>query len=179
MATLTKKQRIFVKEYLVDSNATRAARAAGYSKSSADQIGSRLLKHVKVAAELDRLTTKRCEKLEITADRVLAELARLAFVDPRKFFNADGTAKDIAELDDDTAPSLAGIEVDEIWKGRGEDRKKVGETKKFKIADKGINLERLGKHLKLFTDKVEHTADGESPIRVLWIGERKNVEQRQ
>src|ERR1700723_3409528 len=134
MAPLNKRQRIFVKEYLVDSNATRAAIASGYSKKTAHQIGSRLLKHVKVEAELNKLTAKRCEKLEITADRVLGELARLAFVDPRKFFNPDGTTREIAELDDDTAPSLAGIEVNEIFAGSGENRQKIGVTKKFKIA---------------------------------------------
>jgi phage terminase small subunit len=52
MTPLTKKQRIFVKEYLVDSNATRAAKAAGYSKASATVIGSRLLTNVKVRAAI-------------------------------------------------------------------------------------------------------------------------------
>jgi phage terminase small subunit len=94
--------------------------------------------------------------LEISADRVLNEIAKLAFMDPRKFFNADGSPKEITELDDDTAASLAGMEVEEVYEGRGQDRKFVGHVKKFKLADKGINLERLGKHLKLFTDKVEH-----------------------
>jgi phage terminase small subunit len=102
--------------------------------------------------------------------------ASSAFTQIRKFFNADGTAKDITELDDDTAPSLAGIEVDEIWEGRGEDRKKVGETKKFKIADKGINLERLGKHLKLFTDKTELTGADGSAVRIILHGGKESVQ---
>jgi phage terminase small subunit len=71
MTSLTRKQRIFVKEYLVDSNATRSAIAAGYSKASATVIGSRLLTNVKVRGEIDKQTGKRCEKLEITADYVL------------------------------------------------------------------------------------------------------------
>jgi phage terminase small subunit len=72
MATLTIKQGIFVKEYLTDGNATRAAKAAGYSEKTADVQGSRLLANVKVRAEIDRQTEKRCEKLYITADYVLS-----------------------------------------------------------------------------------------------------------
>jgi phage terminase small subunit len=66
-----KVQGIFVKEYLTDGNATRAAKAAGYSEKTVDVQGSRLLANVKVRAEIDRQTEKRCEKLDITADYVL------------------------------------------------------------------------------------------------------------
>lgn len=149
---LTKKQRVFVAEYLIDQNATRAAVAAGYSKKTAQEQGSRLLSNVMVAAEISKKLGKKLEKLEITADRVLGEIAKLAFLDPRKFYDASGNLKPIHELDDDTAACLAGLEVNEIT---GEEGAVVGYAKKIKFADKGINLERLGKHLKLFTDKVD------------------------
>jgi phage terminase small subunit len=161
---LTTKQRLFVAEYLTDLNATRAATAAGYSEKSAFQQGCALLKNPKVAAIIARKQGKRLEKLEITADRVLSELARLAYYDPRQFFNPDGTAKPITDLDDDTAMALAGVEVQEEFKGRGEHRQLAGYTKKFKLVDKGINLERLGRHLKLFTDKAEIAGANGGPI---------------
>jgi phage terminase small subunit len=102
---------------------------------------------------------KRDDKLEITADRVLKEIARLAFMDPLKFFKDDGSLKRIQDLDDDTAVSLAGMEVTELFEGSGDQKHAYGLLKKIKIADKGQNLERLGRHLKLFTDKTEHSGN--------------------
>lgn len=154
---LTKKQQVFVAEYLTDMNATRSAIAAGYSENSAGEQGSRLLTKAKVSEEIAKKTQERCEKLNITADRVLAEIAKLAFLDPRKFYDDKGNLREVTELDDETAACLAGVEVFEEFEGRGADRERIGQTKKIKFADKGINLERLGKHLKLFTEKIEHT----------------------
>jgi phage terminase small subunit len=71
MTPLTRKQKLFVKEYLVDSNATRAAKAAGYSKKTARSIGQRLLTYVDIREEIDREIALRCQKLEINADYVI------------------------------------------------------------------------------------------------------------
>lgn len=152
---LTKRQEVFVAEYLIDLNATRAAKQAGYSPQGAEVTGSKLLRNPKVSAVIAEKHGKRLEKLEISADRVLQELAKLAFFDPRKLFNSDGSPKQILELDDDTAASVAGLEVNELFEGDGDQKHAYGLVKKIKIADKGHNLERLGRHLKLFTDKVE------------------------
>jgi phage terminase small subunit len=138
-------------------NQTRAYIAAGYSEKGAAQSASALLRNPKVAAYIEKKLEKRSEKLGITAERVLAEIAKLAFLDPRKFYDKDGNLKQVAELDDETAACLAGVEVFEEFDGHGEDREHIGRTKKIKFVDKGVNLERLGKHLKLFTDKVEHS----------------------
>jgi len=169
--SLAKKVLLFVKEYLVDQNGTRAAIAAGYAEKSAAVTASRLLRNAKVRAEIDKATADRCKRLDITADRVLQEIAKLAFYDPRNFFNANGTLKQVTELDDHTAMALGGMEINELW-GPSEDgeRQQIGVTKKFKLIDKGINLERLGKHLKLFTDKVENTGPDGSPVKVMLIG---------
>lgn len=154
-AKLNDKHKIFISEYLVDRNATAAAIRAGYSEKTAKQQGSRLLTNADIKAEIDRRTEKRAERLEITADRVLQEIAKLAFMDPRRFFNSDSSPKQIGELDDDTAAALAGMEVVELFDGQGDQKHCYGLLKKYKLADKGQNLERLGKHLKLFTDRVE------------------------
>ena len=90
---------------------------------------------------------------EITADNVLHELAKLAFFDPRKLFNPDGSPRHIAELDDDTAMALAGFEMIEQFEGSGDNRKHVGYLKKFKFVDKGQNLERLGRILGMFIER--------------------------
>lgn len=74
----------------------------------------------------------------------------LAFFDPRNFFEDDGSLKRIQDLDEHTRMALAGLEVMDLPEGNGR-------LKKIRPADKGQNLERLGKHLKLFTDKTEHS----------------------
>jgi phage terminase small subunit len=146
---LTPKQKLFIWEYCRDLNATRAAIAAGYSEKGASVAGARLLTNVKVSAEIAKLTQKACTKLEISPEKLLQELARLSFLDPRKLYNEDGSFKRLSELDDDTAACIAGMEVEEV----------KGHTvvRKIKFADKGASLERLGRYLKLFTDQVQHS----------------------
>ena len=79
MAKLTDKQRRFVEEYLVDLNATAAARRAGYSEKTADRIGPELLGKTWVAAAIQEAMQQRSRRTEITQDRVLNELASVAF----------------------------------------------------------------------------------------------------
>lgn len=164
--SLTPKQEQFVAEYLIDLNATKAAERAGYSVKTANEQGARLLANVSVKAAIQEAMNRRAGKLEITAERVLAELARLAFFDPRKLFNADGSPKQIHDLDDDTAAAVAGLEVNELFEGQGEQKHIYGLVKKIKIADKGAALERLGRHLKLFTDRVEVSGDEDLAARI-------------
>lgn len=161
MADLTPQQELFIAEYLIDLNATQAAIRAGYSAKTAAEQASRLLTNVKIASEISKRHGKRLGKLEITADRVLNELAKLAFFDPRKFWREDGSLRSVTELDDDTAMALGGFEVEEAFEhfGKGNAAAK-GLLKKVKMADKGLNLERLGRHLKLFTDKIEVKSEG-------------------
>ena len=155
MSTFTNKQEMFIKEYLIDLNATQAAIRAGYSEKTASQQGERLLRNVQVSAAIQEAMNKRSNKLEITAERVLQEIAKLAFYDPRNFFDDDGRIKPISELDENTAMALGGIET--LHKIIGDEKDGMAVVTKIKLVDQGQNLERLGRHLKLFTDKVEHS----------------------
>lgn len=162
---LTPKQQRFVDEYLVDLNAAAAARRAGYSEKTARQIGERLLTNVDVQAAIQERMKARQQRTEITQDAVLKELARIAFFDPRKLFNADGSPKAINELDDDTAAALAGVEVLEEFEGTGKDRVFVGYTKKYKVSDKNTALTNAMRHLGMLSDKVELTGKGGGPLQ--------------
>ncbi|WP_035350839.1 terminase small subunit [Edaphobacter aggregans] len=163
---LTPKQDRFVAEYIANGmNATRAAISAGYSAKTANEQGSRLLANVSVAAVVDAKKAKILGKLEITAEKVLQEIAKIAFLDPRKLFASDGSLIPIHELDDNTAASIAGLEVNEMFEGQGDQKHAFGLCKKIKIADKGQNLERLGRYLKLFTDKTEIAGKDGGPIQ--------------
>ena len=159
---LTFRQHAFVLEYIKElanrvPNGANAAERAGYkgSRETLYKTAQRLLEDTRVNALIDEKTATIMEKLEITAERVIEELGKLAFVDPRKFFNPDGSLKQVTELDDNTAMALAGMDVTELFEGSGEDRRQTGLLKKFKLTDKGQNLERLGRYFKLFTDRFE------------------------
>lgn len=162
----------FIKEYLKDQNATRAAIAAGYSEKSANVTGHRLLTDAKVRAEIEQKNDEINKKLDVSVERIKLELARLAYFDPGAFFNSDGSAKSFAELDEDSRRAVAGFEMAELFEGSGEKRSLAGYIKKFKLADKGINLERLGRHLKMFTDKIEVNA-GDALIARLMAGRKR------
>lgn len=144
----------FVAAYLKEPNATKAACAAGYSKKTAYSIGQRLLGIPEVKAAIQ----KRFDKLEITAERVLAELAKLSYSNMLDYVKvgADGQLDtDFSALTREQAAAIQEIKCDTTGgTGDGERRQVLRTT--FKLADKGANLERLGRHLKLFTDVVKH-----------------------
>ena len=152
---MTPKQAAFVAEYLVDRNATQAAIRAGYSKKTAGQIGDENLKKPEIRAAIDAGLAKLSGKIEITAERVLRERARLAFFDPRKLFTEKGEPKAIAELDDDAAAVVAGLDVREEFEGNGEDRALVGSVKKWKISDKVAALTLAMRHLGMLDDRLD------------------------
>lgn len=127
-------------------NITQAALAAGFSPKSAAQQGSRLLKHVEVQHALNIRRAEVLDKFKLTTERTYQEIARLAYADPRKFFNSDGTIKPIHELDDDCAAAIAGIDLDEIKA----DGVVIGHTRKIKQWDKNAALEKAAKILGLF-----------------------------
>lgn len=165
---LTPKQQMFVREYLIDLNATQAAIRAGYSAKNADKIGSELLGKTRVQQEIQAGMDRRADLVDISATRVLNEIAKLAFFDPRKLLNGDGTPKRVHELDDETAAAVAGIEI--VTKGN--DDLGYADIMKVKLADKSKNLELLGRHLKLFTDKIELDVGGELAQRMKEARER-------
>lgn len=120
---------------------------------------SELMKNGKVAVRIAELRERITNTGIASAARVLLEASRLALFDPRKLFFDDGTPKPITELDDDTAAALAGLEVVEEFEGSGEDRKFVGYTKKYKVADKNSALEKLFKHYGLYEKDNEQKTD--------------------
>lgn len=164
--SLTKRQERFKAEYILSLNATNAAIKAGYSEKTAYSQGQRLLKNVEIAAAIAKETGKVCTKLEISAERVLAEIAKLAFFDPRKLFESDGSPIQVHELDDETAMAVAGFEFIELFEGTGDQKHAYGLLKKYKLTDKRASLELLGKYLKLFTDRTEVTGLNGGPIQV-------------
>lgn len=162
--SLTERQSAFVREYLVDLNATQAAIRAGYSAKTAGQQGFMLLKNLEIQQVLSEAVEKRAKRVEITADRVLKEIGLAAFLDPLELFAEDGTLLPLSKMPEHARRAIAGIEVEEIYMGQGDDRKWVGYLKKIKLVSKEGTLTLAGRHLKMFTEKVEVTGKDGGPL---------------
>src|ERR1700674_87653 len=108
-----------------------------------------------------------CRASAVNVASVLQEAARIAFSDPRKLFREDGSLKAITEMDDNTRASIASIEIVENFKtiggrvvkveGKADEKSYI---KKVKFWDKNSALEKLMKHLSMFTARVEHGKPG-------------------
>jgi phage terminase small subunit len=162
--SLTPKQQRFVQEYLIDLNATQAAIRAGYSPRTAAEQGARLLTNVKISAAIAAAMQSRQQRTEITADRVLKELARVALLDPRGFFDSDGKLKKVTDLTEDQAAALAGMESLEYFEGSGRDREQVGWTRKIKWWPKVEALRLLMQHMGMLVKKMEVSGPDGGPI---------------
>lgn len=154
---LTPRQERFCQEYLIDLNGTQSAIRAGYSKRTANEQAAKQLAKGSIQSRLNELRRDREQRTSVTADRVVLELARLAFFDARALHAKDGSIKPIAEWDDAAAASVSAIEVDVTVETRGTKKRKVTTTK-LKRFDKNRSLEMLGRHLGMFKDKltIEH-----------------------
>lgn len=108
---LTGNKKRFAEEFLIDRNAKQAAIRAGYSVKTAYSQGQRLKKDPLVKEYIDRFTDKQSAKLNLTAERVLEEIAKMAFFNPKDLFNADGSPKAISDLGDDVAAAITGLDV--------------------------------------------------------------------
>ena len=143
---MTKKQKLFIEEYLIDLNATQAAIRAGYSAESAYSIGQENLKKPEIRARIEQAMAERSKRTGVNADRIIMELAKIAFVNAMDVIDTES-----ATIKDDAAPEdTAAIQSVKV-KTFGED----GLEREIKMADKLKALELLGKHLGMFKDKLE------------------------
>lgn len=150
---LTARQQRFVDEYLVDLNATQAAIRAGYSKETAGAIGHENLTKPEIAEAIRLGQEERAKRVQITQDRVLQELARIAFFDPRKLFTKDGSPIDIQDLDEDVAAVLAGLDI--VVERTEEGRNGYSSVRKYKLTNKLGAIEAAMRHLGMFKDNLE------------------------
>ena len=147
MAKLTARQKKFVEEYLIDLNATQAAIRAGYSTESAKEIGCENLTKPNVKAEIDKAIAERSRRTGINQDRVLRELAKIAFVNPGDVINLNqATVKSDAKEEDLAA--IASVKIKNIPTEDGEITER-----EIKLCDKLKALDLLGKHLGIYDKK--------------------------
>lgn len=166
---LTDKQKRFCEEYLIDINATQAAIRAGYSPKTAEQTASRLLRNVKVQEYIAKRQKELSRSTEITQERVIKELALIAFsnnadyahvVEKKMQVEAGGALVDVLDKDGKpvmyrTVEPVLTEELTEEQKRALAVIKKGRDGLEVKSCDKVKALELLGKHLGIFTDKIE------------------------
>jgi phage terminase small subunit len=166
----------FAVEYAKDSNGTQAyMRAYGIPKrESAEASAARLLGIVRVRARAEFLTGEVLARLRMESEQVLSAVSRVAKCDIRKAFDARGAMLPVHLLPDEVAFAIAGLEVVETTVERVE-KDADGEptivsvpiyTKKLRFNDRIAALSQLGKHFKLFTEKVELAGPNGGPVPV-------------
>ena len=146
---MTKKQKLFVEEYLIDLNATQAAIRAGYSPDTAKAIGSENLTKPDIRAHIDKAMAERSKRTGVNADRVVMELAKIAFINAMDVIDTKTATVKADALPEDTAA----IQSVKVKTSSSENSEMV--EREIKMADKIKALELLGKHLGMFKDRVE------------------------
>ncbi|MCS7523261.1 terminase small subunit [Pseudomonas aeruginosa] len=144
---LTAKQRRFVAEYLLDLNATQAAIRAGYSKNRASEIGYQLLQKPDITSAIQAAMKERAERTRSDADYVVRRLEEIDQMDLLDIVNDDLTLRPLSQWPKAWRQFLSGIEIAELFEGRGDDRRIAGVLRKIKWPDKLRNLELLSRHV--------------------------------
>jgi phage terminase small subunit len=168
--SLTPKQQRFVEEYLVDLNATEAALRAGYSskRRSAKQQGFENLKRPAIAAAIQEARAKLSQQTGVSAERVLEELARIAFSDIRDLFTWDEERACYVPSRNLTKAQAAIVSSvkSKTRHFTTEDETETSIELELKTYDKLGALEKLGKHLGMFVEKHEHSGPSGGPVEV-------------
>ena len=164
---LSERQQRFVEAYLKEPIAEKAALQAGYAKTTSRAAAHKILANVGIQAALEEARNKRAERVMITADRVLEEIAHIAFLDPAEILDFTGTEiklKPASEISEQARRALASVKVKRTLDGRGEDSREV-ELTEFRFWDKLSALEKAAKHLGLFDEKtpLEQLLNGLDP----------------
>ena len=157
---LTDKQSRFIDEYLIDLNATQAAIRAGYSEKTAQEIGAQNLSKLIISEEIQKRMQKRSESTEITAERVLKEYAKIAFTNLPGIVNFNKgmmSIEDFQNLNEDQKACIKKFKCKTVVSMTESGDEVPVEMVEVELHDKQNALGMIGKHLGMFTEKVEHS----------------------
>lgn len=177
MPKLTEKQRRFVEEYLIDLNATQAAIRAGYPAKSASEQGYQLLRKTSVSEAINRAMAKRSRRTGISQDRVLEELAVIAFSNGSDFARVvnkpelDKFGQIIIDPSTGEVRTYTDVELIPTDELSPEKQRAIANIKQSKYGievttcDKIKALELIGKHLGMFKEKLEISKPIDDSVR--------------
>ena len=170
---LTPKQVRFVDEYLVDFNATQAAIRAGYKAKTAHVIGAENLRKPKIAEEIARRQKDLQKRTEVSQDRVVKELARIAFANLADYLHVETQTR---TKDDGTEVTYQTVMFNETQELSADQRAALAVVKQsvngfeLKLHDKIKALELLGRHIGMFNDKLSLSGSDGGPLTFRWEG---------
>ncbi len=165
---LNRRQLMFVTEYLVDLDATKAAIRAGYSKRSARQIGAGNMSKAYIRAVIDAEIEERKKRITVTGDMVIAELALIAFAGMKDFVEIDECgavrALPLGTLVEGKDRIIRKVREKRSIKSTSEGDQILDSIYEFELCDKVKSLELLARHLGLLHDKTE--VDLKQPVQI-------------
>lgn len=170
---LTPKQIRFVDEYMVDFNATQAAIRAGYKAKTAHVIGAENLRKPKIAEEIARRQKDLQKRTEVSQDRVVKELARIAFANIADYLHVETQTR---TKDDGTEVTYQTVMFNETQELSADQRAALAVVKQsvngfeLKLHDKIKALELLGRHIGMFNDKLSLSGSDGGPLTFRWEG---------
>lgn len=144
---LNKQQQLFVANYIIHFNGTKAAIDAEYSPKTADQQASRMLKDERIIAAIADAMEARVERTKVDADFVLTQSAEMVKADVADIIDDDGTYKPIKQWPLIWRQMLTGVDIKELFDGPPGDREQVGEVAKLKFIDRMKALDMVGRHV--------------------------------
>lgn len=157
---LTEREAAFCEHYVVSLNAAEAARKAGYSEKTAKEIGYENLTKPHIQLRIRQLKRDRAVRLKFDRDRVLERLSDELDADLADLFDTQGNLLPVDEWPLVFRTGLvAGIEVEELFEGRGEDREHIGRVRKIKLSDRLKRIELVGKHVDVLAFKERSEVD--------------------
>lgn len=149
---LNLKQKMFCEEYMIDFNGAAAAVRAGYSEKTANRISSHQLTKVDIKEYIHKRLKEKEIYTQVTQERVLLEIARLAFRDLRNAYDKNGNYLPVHELPDEIAASVSSIKTIETIDENGNRKTVISDLKFF---DKGKQIDLACRHLGMLTDKLQ------------------------
>lgn len=178
---LTDKQAAFVRFYLISLSATDAALKAGYSEKNPGESGYALLQKPSIRLAIKKAKEARAKRLEISAENVLRELARIGFADIKHTSVWDPDigliVKPSDEIDEDTSAAISEItESKTVIKGKRGDGDQVNTTLKVKLHDKVKALDLIGRHVGLFKESGRDGGDA-VPITLGYLPKSEREEK--
>lgn len=141
---LTAKQKLFVKEYIVDLNATQAAIRAGYKGKAIRFTAHKLLTNHHISDAIEKEKALRRERVDINADYVLNRLIAIDRMDVSEIMNDDFSIKSLSEWPESWRRTVSGIDVASM---SSSEENEISLLKKIKWPDKVKNLELIGRHV--------------------------------
>ena len=159
--TLTPKQEMFCKEYLIDLNATQAAIRAGYSEKTARSVGQENLTKPDIQERVQQLMEERSNRVQLEADEVMWELKNILQADLANYIEINEDtgairARGFDDMPEGASRAIQSIEEDRIIREDNDGKQTTVHDKfKFRLYNKERMIELAMKHLGMLNDKLE------------------------